>query len=110
MNQITILGMIELAVGWLLVFWIITATVHSQRKLRSIKIHHYQHVINGMLKKTMAFGFSLIALAELTTVAALYYPKTLGLLVFALNIPIFLLSHSAKKEFHKSAIRELEDI
>lgn len=109
-QTLTLLGLIELCLGWILVFWTITATVHSQIKLRNAHAGKHQHLINGMIKKTIAFGFSLIALAELTTIAALYYPYTYGIMVFALNIPIFILSHQAKMEFHKSEIKDFVEI
>ncbi len=96
--ELQTLTIIEIAIGWILVLGIIIPTLKIQRRLSNNKKVAHIKLHNGFRRQTIALGFSLIGLAELTTIAALYFPTTWGIIVFAINVPILYLTYQTNKE------------
>lgn len=96
-----ILRIIEIILGWAIMFKIMISLLSTQNKLKKAKKIKQWKLLRSIHRQSIALGFSLIGLAELTTIAALYFPKTLGILVFAINLPVYYLIYKTRKELKR---------
>lgn len=95
------LSLIILGVEWVLIIWIIIATIQGLRKVEPI--HHVKrlNLMRGIWKLEIALGLALCGLAGLGTIAAIHYPSSFGLVILVITLGVFILTFKATKDLEK---------
>lgn len=89
--------MVEFAIVWVLVAWILIATYKGLKRANPKDTP----LMKGVWRLEMALGLALCGLASFGTITALFFPYKLGLAVLVLIFGVFIHAYRASRDFEK---------
>ena len=96
--------LVELAIVWIFIIWIMIALIKALKKVAPIPTIKQSYIINGIWKICVALGLALSGLMAIATFTSLINPRLAGIVMIVISFLVFILVHTAVKNFDKAAV------
>jgi len=98
------LELLELAIVWTIILWIMIALIKTLRKVAPIPAIKQSYIITGIWKICIALGLALSGLMFVATLSSLISPRIAGIIMIVISFLVFILVHTAVHNFDKAAL------